>query len=52
MPAATLDWQQGDTEDATDDEDTAEPAFGMLETVREYARERLAAADPAGATER
>jgi non-specific serine/threonine protein kinase len=34
-----------ETEPETEPEDELEPAFGMLETVREYAWERLAAAD-------
>ncbi len=38
---ADLSWQQGGTEDADDEE--AVPVFGMLETVREYAWERLTA---------
>lgn len=48
LPArpAHLGWQQGGIgEEAVDEEDEeAEPAFGELETVREYAAERLAAA--------
>lgn len=35
-------WQQEGTDES--EEDDAEPAFGMLETVRGYAEERLAAA--------
>jgi predicted ATPase/DNA-binding XRE family transcriptional regulator len=41
---AELPWQQGGGEEAVENEEDAEPAFGMLETVREYAWERLAAA--------
>jgi predicted ATPase/DNA-binding CsgD family transcriptional regulator len=48
LPArpAHLGWQQGGIgEEAVDEEDEeAAPAFGELETVREYAAERLAAA--------
>src|SRR5260370_38265417 len=35
---------RADEEEAGADEENEEPAFGMLETVREYARERLDAA--------
>ncbi len=49
-PPADPAWQQGGRvgtkgagDDAVDDEEEAEPAFGMLETVRTYAEERLAA---------
>lgn len=48
LPArpAHLGWQQGGIGEETFDEEDeeAEPAFGELETVREYAAERLAAA--------
>jgi predicted ATPase/DNA-binding CsgD family transcriptional regulator/DNA-binding XRE family transcriptional regulator len=45
-PPTELAWQhvgQGEAKNA-DDEEEAEPAFGMLETVRAYAEELLAAA--------
>jgi len=47
-------WQQGwTTVDETDEEgDTAAPAFGMLETVRAYAEERLNAEDESVAAHR
>ncbi|HET8908228.1 MAG TPA: LuxR C-terminal-related transcriptional regulator [Ktedonobacterales bacterium] len=43
---AHVDWQQGGVEEEADDgeDEEAGPAFGMLETVREYAAERLAVA--------
>ncbi|MGO8948022.1 MAG: helix-turn-helix transcriptional regulator [Ktedonobacterales bacterium] len=44
VPPAGLAWQHGGQGGSKDDEDEAEPAFGMLETVRAYAEERLAAA--------
>jgi non-specific serine/threonine protein kinase len=56
MWPADLGWQQGgqgghagqagieEAVDEADDAEGSEPIFGMLETVREYARERLAAA--------
>ena len=45
---------RSDEEDgsAAEDDEDSEPAFGMLETVREYARERLAAAGELAAARR
>ncbi|HEX6655691.1 MAG TPA: LuxR C-terminal-related transcriptional regulator [Candidatus Limnocylindria bacterium] len=45
---------RSDEEDgsAAEDDEDSEPAFGMLETVREYARERLAAAGELAAASR
>jgi non-specific serine/threonine protein kinase len=43
---------RADEEDGSAAEDDEEPAFGMLETVREYARERLAVAGELAAASR
>ena len=43
---------RSDEEEAGADEENEEPAFGMLETVREYARERLNAAGELAAASR
>jgi predicted ATPase/DNA-binding CsgD family transcriptional regulator len=53
LPARPMDsgWQQEQPEEFDDDEEL-EPAFGMLETVREYAEERLAAAGELAAARR
>jgi predicted ATPase/DNA-binding CsgD family transcriptional regulator len=47
VPVRTTDagWQQEDSKQVADEsDDEAQPTFGMLQTVREYAEERLAAA--------
>jgi predicted ATPase/DNA-binding CsgD family transcriptional regulator/DNA-binding XRE family transcriptional regulator len=43
LPWSSRPEEPGEPTEADEDEDS-EPAFGMLETVRDYARERLAAA--------